>query len=119
MAKKILLIDDEANIIKVLRSRLEAENFAVITASDGQEGLEKARSEKPDLIILDILMPRKDGYTFIKEMQVEESIKHIPVIVSTAKPEMQDLFAMEGIKDYIVKPFKTEELLKKIIQHLK
>jgi DNA-binding response OmpR family regulator len=118
MSKKILLIDDEPNILKVLKSRLEAEKFVVITASDGKEGLDKAKSEKPDLIILDIIMPNKDGYTFIKEMQTDESIRRLPVIVTSAKAEMKDLFAVEGINDYIVKPFKTEELLEKIKQLL-
>ena len=59
MAKKILLIDDEPNVLKVLKSRLESENYSVITASDGKEGLEKAKAEKPDLIILDVIMPIK------------------------------------------------------------
>lgn len=116
--KKILVIDDEPELVKMVKMRLEANNYEVITALDGQEGLEKTRSEKPDLILLDILMPNKDGYTFVKEVKVDESIKHIPIIVLTAKPGMKDLFGIEGIKDYIVKPFEDKELLEKIKKRL-
>src|SRR3989338_1841917 len=103
MNKKILVIDDEPEMTELLKSRLESQSYEIITAHDGEEGLEKARYEKPDLIILDVLMPKMDGYTFVRELKVEEATKGIPVIVLTAKRRMQDLFKLEGIHDYILK----------------
>jgi len=118
MSKRILVVDDEPDIVEVVRLRLEANNYEVIAAYDGEEGLRKARNEQPDLIILDILMPEMDGYTFVRELKADESIKDIPIVVLTAKDKMRDLFAIEGIKDYIVKPFKGEELVKIIGKYL-
>ena len=117
--KKILVIDDELELVDMLKIRLEANNYEVVAAVDGEEGMEKAKSEKPDLIILDIMMPKKDGYTFIKEMRTEQGIKSTPVIILTAKEKMKDLFAIEGVKDYIVKPFESAELLEKIAGYFK
>lgn len=116
--KKILFIDDEPDLVKMVTMRLEANDYEVLAAADGQEGLEKARSEKPDLILLDILMPKKDGYAFVKEAKGDESLKRIPIVVLTAKPGMKDLFAIEGIKDYILKPFDNQDLLSKIKKYL-
>ena len=117
--KKILVIDDELELVDMLKIRLEANNYEVVTAGDGEEGMAKAKSEKPDLIILDIMMPKKDGYTFIKEMRAEQGIKSTPVVILTAKAKMKDLFAIEGAKDYIVKPFEATELLEKIARYFK
>ncbi|MFC1704686.1 response regulator [Candidatus Omnitrophota bacterium] len=124
MSKKILVIDDDPNVVKMLKSRLEASNYRVATASNGNEGLEQVSKERPDLILCDIVMPIMDGYTFLNELRAREMkesqpLQSIPVFVLTAKEKMQDLFAMEGIKEYIVKPFKAEELLEKIKNVLK
>ena len=118
--KKILVVDDEPSVLKVLKRRLESKNYDVLTAEDGLDGLEKALEGKPDLIISDIMMPTMDGYTFIKKLKAKPGLARIPVIILTAKEKMQDLFLFEGIKgcDYIVKPFETEELLNKISQLL-
>lgn len=115
--KKILIVDDEPELVEMLRMRLEASDYEVVSANDGEEGLQKTKSEKPDLVVLDIMMPKKDGYTFVKEMKTDKTTKHIPVIVLTAKTKMQDLFEMEGVKDYVVKPFESKELLAKIATH--
>lgn len=112
--KKILVVDDEPGFVEMLKSKLELDDYEVLTAFDGEEGLEKAKTEKPDLIILDILMPRKDGWTFVREMKTYDSIKNIPVIVLTAKEQFEDEFKLEGITDYLVKPFEVEALLYKI-----
>lgn len=114
---KILVIDDEPDIIKVLTSRLQANNYEVVTAANGEEGLEKLKNENPDLIILDILMPQMDGYTFVKRLK--KTGREVPIIVLTAKQGMKDLFAIEGITDYVVKPFNADELLKKIEKNLR
>lgn len=116
--KKILVIDDEPDIVNLVKMRLEANNYQVCTASDGEEGLKKAESEKPDLIILDIMMPKKDGYTFLLEAKKKGLIDNTPVITLTARPKMKELFKPEGVKDYILKPFEAQELLEKINKYL-
>jgi adenylate cyclase len=116
---KILIIDDEPDFAQIFKKRLEAEGYEVITASDGNEGLKKIRLEDPDVILLDILMPGKDGYTMLKEMKEDAFIRKVPVIVVTAKPYMQDLFGMEGIQDYLVKPVEDADLLLRIKLALK
>ena len=112
--KKILIVDDEADFIQMLRLRLEDEGYAVESATDGQEGLIKARNFKPDVILLDVLMPGKDGYTMLRELRLDGDVRDVPVIVTTAKSGMSDLFKMEGVSDYLVKPFDDGELLRRI-----
>ena len=112
--KKILVIDDELDFVNLVKVRLEANGYEVIDALNGEDGLKKAEAENPDLILLDIMMPKKDGYTLLRELKYKEATKSIPVIVLTAKPGMRDLFGMEGVSDYIVKPFEDEELLLRI-----
>ena len=111
---KILIIDDEPDFAQLLKKRLENNDYEVDIAINGNEGLKKAKAGKPDLILLDILMPEKDGYTMLQEMKGDESINKTPVIVVTAKPYMQDLFGIEGIHDYLVKPVDDEDLLLRI-----
>jgi len=117
--KKILLVDDEPQFVDMVKMRLEAYDYNVITAYNGKEALVKAGIEKPDLILLDILMPVMDGYTAIKELRKKEETKDIPVIVLTAKAGMKDLFTSEGITEYINKPFEDEGLLLKIKKAIK
>lgn len=119
MAKKILVIDDDPLSIQIVKSCLQAQEYELVVALDGQDGLEKAKSIKPDLIILDIVLPKIDGYTFVKMLKLTEQIKNIPVIILSSKDKMKDLFAIEGIGDYLVKPFKESELLEKIKKNLK
>ena len=112
--KTILLVDDEADIIQTLIPHLVVNGYGVISAVDGVEGLKKARSERPDLIILDVVMPNMDGYTFIKELRSDQDISSIPVIVITVRDKMKDLFEVEGVKDYVTKPFEVEDLIEKV-----
>ena len=120
MGKKILVVDDDPNIVKLIKTRLEANNYQVIIAEDGEECVKKILSDKPDLIILDILMPRADGYDVligIKEIRaIAGGMPAIPVIVLTAlsDPRVRDMIEKEEIKDYIVKPFNAEDLLAKV-----
>ena len=118
MAKKILVIDDEPDFIKMLKTRLEAGGFDVITASDGEIGLQKWEQEGPDLIILDITMPNMDGYTFIQESKQKKNLKKIPIIILTAREGMKDLFMWEGAQDYFVKPVDDKKLFARISQLL-
>lgn len=114
--KRILIVDDEEDIVNVLRFRLEANNYAVLSASDGQEGLNKARAEKPDLIILDLTLPKLDGYKVCRMLKFDESYKSIPIIMFTARAQKKDEeLGMEmGADAYIAKPFEPEVLLGKI-----
>lgn len=114
MPRKILLIDDEPDLVDIIKTRLEISDFNVITAYDGEEGLRKLLKEKPDLVLLDLRMPKMDGYTFIKEARVNKTVKDIPIIVVTGVENIQDILKLEGVRDYIEKPFDIEILLEKI-----
>ena len=114
MAKKILVIDDDPTLIKVVQPFLEAHGFAVTVAVDGEQGIEHIKAEKPDLIVLDVHMPKMNGYTFIFEMKKLTGAKTIPIIVLTAKEGMAEIFKVEGVKEYITKPFQPEQLLSNI-----
>ena len=119
--KKILVVDDEEDMRKLLRIRLEQEDFNVIDAVDGEEGLKKAEEELPDLVILDIMMPKMDGYTCLKEMRKLPKTKSIPVLMLSGKEEekVRDLFSFQKISGYIEKPFELDDLVVKIKDVLK
>lgn len=119
--KKILLIEDEADILANMNYILTAKGYKVLTALDGLNGFEIAKNESPDLIISDIMMPGYDGYELKAKIDSNKKTKSIPFIFLTAKTEMQDLrVGMNlGADDYLVKPVKTEELLKSIEARLK
>lgn len=116
--KKVLVVDDDETIRTLLKDRLTANFYDVVTASDGREGLDKYRDEQPDLIISDVDMPNMDGYSFVIEFKQIGSLKETPVIMLTAKEQMREIFRIEGINDYIVKPFRMSGLLTKITKHL-
>ena len=116
MAKKILLVDDEPELLEMVKIRLEANNYEVITASDGQEGLDKAKREKPDIIILDIMLPRMDGYKVCGLLKADTRHNKIPIIMFTARAQESDekLGKELGADAYITKPFEPQVLLEKI-----
>jgi CheY-like chemotaxis protein len=116
--KKILIIDDEPGIIDMLKVRLEANAFEVLGAADGEEGLDKVIIRRPDLIILDVMMPQMDGYSFLLELKKIPGGGDIPVIVLTGKDRMEEIFKLEGIEDYLHKPFEPEQLIGKIRKYL-
>jgi len=113
---KILIVEDEAEMREAIKLRLEANQFEVITAADGSEGLSKARTEKPNLIILDIMLPKLDGFRLCRMLKFDENYKNIPVIILTAKTQKTDINRGKemGAEAYITKPFKSEELLAEI-----
>ena len=113
-AKKILVADDEQQLALAVKIRLQSKGYTVVTASDGQQALQLAAQEKPDLIILDVLMPVMDGYSCLREINTKFGRGKIPVIVLTARDRMKDLFELEGIEDYVIKPFDHEDLLIRI-----
>jgi len=118
MNKKILVVDDDTVSLKIIESFLKAKGFEVQTALDGIEGLEKVRQGHPNVVVLDVIMPRLDGYGFVCEMKKDLKLRNIPIVVSTAREMMRDVFVQEGIKDYVVKPYDLEELLKILLKYL-
>ncbi len=116
MPKKILVVDDEPHMVMVVKSRLMANGFDVITAGNGLIGFETAKKEQPDLIILDVLMPELNGYETLLKLKGTEETKAIPVIMFTAKSQIEDVERAQaaGACDYIVKPFSPPVLLEKI-----
>ncbi|MDD5005485.1 MAG: response regulator [Candidatus Omnitrophica bacterium] len=114
--KKILVVDDEVQLVDMMKLRLEANNYDVIAAYDGQEGLDKARKEKPDLIILDLMLPKIDGYKVCRMLKFDEKYKKIPIIMFTARAQAEDeKVGMEvGADAYVTKPFEPQVLLGKI-----
>jgi DNA-binding response OmpR family regulator len=111
---RILIIEDETPMRTALKDVLEAESYRVLTAADGQSGLERALQEKPDLILLDIMMPRLDGFEVCAELR---RLGHtVPILMLTAKGQVEDRVTGldAGADDYLVKPFSTEELLARV-----
>lgn len=113
---KVLVVDDEPNIVQTLQDRLEMNEYIVSTAGDGREGLKKAQQEKPDVILLDVIMPVMDGHEMLEVLRKQPDCSDISVIMLTARSQTQDIARANacGIDDYIVKPFDLSELLEKI-----
>ena len=120
MGKKILVVDDDPHIVSLIKTRFEANNYEVITANDGEECIKKILADKPDLVILDIMMPKVDGYNVlvgIKEIRaITEELPEIPIIVLTAvaEPRIREMVEKEQIVDYMIKPFTSVDLLAKV-----
>lgn len=116
MAKRILVVDDEPKVVTVIQRRLESAGYDVLAAYDGIEALSKARSENPDLIILDLILPKLNGYQVCAILKRDKSYKPIPILMLTARSQEEDI--EEGMRvgadEYITKPFKNEVLLAKI-----
>ena len=114
--KKILVIDDSPTERHVLVEILNKGGYDIITAESGEEGIEKARAEQPDLILIDVVMPGLNGYQATRTLTRDESTKHIPVIVCTSKGQETDKIwgLRQGAHDYMTKPINGDELLMKI-----
>lgn len=120
MAKKILIADDDPIIIKLLQVNLELDGYDVVTAEDGAEAVEKAAEFKPDLVILDIMMPRMDGWAALQELKRQPETAKVPVIFLSAKAQQDDVRRGydAGAAEYLTKPFDPSELLSIIEQIL-
>lgn len=116
MAPHILVVEDEKNISKVISYNLEREGYRVGSAKDGEEALEKARKEPPDLVILDLMLPKLDGLEVCRQLKGDPKLAQIPVIMLTAKTQEADrVVGLEmGADDYIPKPFSTRELVARV-----
>jgi len=114
--KRILVVDDEEDIVKLVKMYLEHHRYEVIIANDGQEGLEKAKTEKPDLIVLDLMLPKINGYKVCGLLKKDTRYAKTPVILFTAKAQEKDIKLGQevGADAYITKPFEPEVLLVKI-----
>jgi len=118
--KKILIIDDERITVELAQVILERHDFEVVCAYDGEEGLKVARAEKPDLILLDILLPKKDGFDGCEELRRDPNFKEVCILMFTAKGLSEDVERgyEVGADDYIIKPFSGNDLVVKIKKHL-
>lgn len=118
---KILVVDDEPELVKAIEIRLRASGYQVEVAYDGEEGIKKAMEFKPDLIILDIVMPKISGYEVCKILKSNEETRHIPILILTASQqrELEKKCLALGAKIALMKPFETEELLLLVKQLLK
>jgi DNA-binding response OmpR family regulator len=113
---RILLVDDEPSIVKMVGKRLEVEGFEVLIAIDGQEALAKAKGERPDLVVLDLMLPKLNGYEVCTMLKQDTRYQKIPIVLFTAKAQEKDeKLGMEcGADAYVRKPFRAQELLEKI-----
>ncbi|MBM3142987.1 MAG: response regulator [Chloroflexi bacterium] len=123
---KILLVDDDKDFVEATRLVLDSKPYEVIVAYDGDEGLAKARKEKPDLIILDIIMPVKDGFSAAEQLKKDPELKKIPIIMLTSFAEKvgeTSLSVSQGLtldtEDYVDKPVAPQELLRRVERLLK
>jgi DNA-binding response OmpR family regulator len=116
MKRKILVVDDEEDILHFLEMVLSEKGYEVVTATGGHQALTRAQIERPDLVLLDVMMPQMDGWEVLKLLRADEGTAHIPVAMLSARTEAKDRVhgLQEGAIDYICKPFSLQELLGKI-----
>ena len=117
---KILIVDDETEVVDCLRDTLQAHGYHVLTALDGMAAVDLARAEKPNLILLDLMLPVLDGYRVMKLLKADERYKEIPIVVVTARANAEDwaLAAECGADGWVVKPVRLEGLLERVRAHL-
>lgn len=110
---RILVVDDEENIVQLVRSILERQGYAVDTASDGVEALSAIFDRRPDLVVLDVMMPRMDGLTLVEHLRHDPALSDLPVLLLTAKSQDSDILDGygAGADIYLTKPFRPEELV--------
>ena len=116
--KKILIVEDDSSTAALLKTFLVAKQLDADIAVDGLDALEKIKKSSPDLILLDVMMPRLDGYGFIRELKKDPKMRSLPVIVLTAREMMRDVFVQEGVTDFVAKPYDPAELYKIIAKYL-
>lgn len=116
MRKKILIIEDEVELVEMLKVRLEPGEYDIISAYDGEEGLEKAKKDNPDLILLDLILPKVDGYQVCGILKKDKKYSHIPIVMFSARAKESDIKLGKelGADGYITKPFEPSVLLAKI-----
>ena len=119
--KKILVVDDEKDLLMILSTRLKIAGYVVTTATNGAEGLGMVMADKPDLVVLDLMMPKMDGWEVLKNIRQNDTTRDLPVILLTAKGDMHtiDESKRQLATDYFIKPYEMNELLAFIQRYLK
>lgn len=119
--KTILIVDDEPDIVETLTFALEQEGFRCITAGDGIEALARARAENPNLMLLDVMLPKMNGYKVARLLKFDEQYRHIPILMLTAKAQESDraLGLETGADGYITKPFDASSLIATVKKHIR
>jgi DNA-binding response OmpR family regulator len=119
-SKKILIVDDEMDLVETVRFPLELEGYHVLVSYNGEDALNQVRKENPDLILLDLMLPKLDGYKVCRLLKFDDRYKHIPILMLTAKFQEKDkVLGMEtGANEYITKPLEMDDLLKKVKAYL-
>jgi len=119
-SKKILIVDDEQDIVETLKFILEAHGYTCFCAYNGEDGLNQAKEIMPDLIILDVMMPKINGYKISRLLKYDNKYKNIPIIMVTARSQEQDKLIGEetGVNEYISKPFELDEILAVVKKYL-
>jgi len=118
--RRVLIVDDEPDVVESVTYRLEIENIECLKAADGAAGLKIAQETLPDLIILDVMMPKLNGYKVARALKQDERCRHIPIILLTARSQAGDrmLGVDSGANDYMTKPFDLDELTGKVLEYL-
>ena len=118
--KKILVVDDELDFVDAVKIRLEAVGYEIVSANDGHEGVAKAKKEMPMLILLDVVMPRSNGFEALSRLKTDSATAHIPVIIITAKSDAEYVLdaGKLGAADYIMKPVSMQTLLEHVRKYV-
>lgn len=120
MSHRVLVVDDEPDVVMIIKTTLQAEGYDVVSANNGKDALEEAFETRPDLIVLDVMMPGMTGFDVLKELKANESTATVPIVMLTGvseKSKIQEAI-QSGIDYYVVKPFDFDDLLSKIKQAL-
>ena len=119
LRKKILIVDDETEFVEMIQMRLEANDYRVVSASNGEDGYDLAQTERPDLILLDVMMPGADGFETLGRLRRSEVTESTPVIMLTARGETRSIFKAQDLRvtDYLIKPCESQELLAMVKKH--
>jgi two-component system alkaline phosphatase synthesis response regulator PhoP len=118
--KKILLVDDSPTAILWQRLILEADQYEIVVATDGEEGVRLAKTEQPDLVLLDVMMPRMNGFEALREIRADDALRTTPILMVTTRSEMANVMQgyESGCNEYITKPVDRSELLMKVRSYL-
>ena len=117
---KVLVVDDDPVIVRLLEVNFEMEGFTVVTAVDGQDGVDKARAEQPDVVVSDVMMPKLNGLELAAALKADDATKHIPIVLLSAKAQVDDIRSGldAGADDYVTKPFEPLDLIDRVTKLL-
>jgi DNA-binding response OmpR family regulator len=120
MQKRILLVEDSPAYMQLMQEALEARGYSIVTAEDGEEALEQARKHRPDLILLDVVLPKKNGYQVCRQLKTESDMKSIPIVMVSSKTQEFDRYwgMKQGADGYITKPFGAGQIVAEVESRL-